>query len=128
MTETTGVRGARQTVPRLGAGIEGCDVTAGGGLPVGRTALVGGTAASGKTLSTPSSRVFGELKDGPLVLETRGSAHEHTVREFTIDERGVRLEETFHGTSGILSGNIIHDRADEGVRRGDDDEDPDERD
>ena len=45
MSETT--NGA---FPRLPTGIEGFDVIAEGGLPRGRTTLVGGTAGSGKTI------------------------------------------------------------------------------
>mgnify|MGYP006137185589 CR=1 FL=1 len=50
MTETTAADRTAQLFPKLPTGIEGFDVIAEGGLPAGRTTLVGGTAGSGKTV------------------------------------------------------------------------------
>ena len=35
----------------------------------------------------------------------RGSEHDHDIREYTIDARGMHIGEPFRQVSGILSGN-----------------------
>ena len=47
------------------------------------------------------------------VLMMRGSPHDATIREYTIDSQGMHLGDRFRGTSGILSGNITHREEDE---------------
>lgn len=83
--------------------------------------ILGGHSITEKHISTLTDTIlllryvesFGVLKRGVLVLKMRGSAHEATIREFTIDEQGMRMGEPFRATSGILSGNITHGRAED---------------
>jgi circadian clock protein KaiC len=83
--------------------------------------ILGGHSITEKHISTLTDTIlllryvesFGELKRGLLVLKMRGSHHDTTIREYTIDERGLRLGEPFRATSGILSGNITHGRAED---------------
>ena len=42
------------------------------------------------------------------MLILRGSPHDASIREYTIDSGGMHLGERFRATSGILSGNITH--------------------
>ena len=38
----------------------------------------------------------------------RGSRHDKNIREFTIDEQGMRIDKPFASVTGILSGSPIH--------------------
>lgn len=74
--------------------------------------LVGGTSVTEAHISTITDsiillryvEVLGEMRRGITVLKMRGSAHEKTIREFTIDGRGMHVGRPFHGVTGILSG------------------------
>ncbi|HEX2210600.1 MAG TPA: circadian clock protein KaiC [Longimicrobium sp.] len=83
--------------------------------------ILGGHSVTEKHISTLTDTILllryvemnGELRRGLLVLKMRGSAHDTTIREYTIDGDGLHLGVPFHGTSGILSGNITHGRAED---------------
>lgn len=74
--------------------------------------LMGGTSITEAHISTITDsiillryvEIFGEMRRGLTVLKMRGSAHEKTIREFTIDGSGMHIEEPFQDVSGILSG------------------------
>ncbi|MBB4639305.1 circadian clock protein KaiC [Longimicrobium terrae] len=80
------------------------------------TSISGGPSVTEKHISTLTDTIlllryvetFGQLKRGLLVLKMRGSAHDTSIREYTIDGNGMHLGEPFRNTSGILSGNITH--------------------
>ena len=48
--------------------------------------------------------VAGEVRRAIAVLKARGSAHDHRIREFTIDDRGMHIGQPFRGLAGILAG------------------------
>jgi circadian clock protein KaiC len=48
--------------------------------------------------------VDGSVRKAISVLKTRVTAHEHTIREFTLDSTGLRLGEPLRGFRGVLSG------------------------
>lgn len=83
--------------------------------------ILGGHSITEKHISTLTDTILllryvelrGELKRGLLVLKMRGSQHDTTIREYTIEADGMHLGEPFRGTSGILSGNITHGRAED---------------
>lgn len=80
------------------------------------TSISGGHSVTEKHISTLTDTIlllryvetYGELRRGLVVLKMRGSAHDTSIREYTIDGRGMHLGEPFRHTSGILSGNIQH--------------------
>lgn len=96
--------------------------------------ILGGHSITEKHISTLTDTIlllryvesYGELKRGMLVLKMRGSAHDTTIREFTIDPGGMRVGQPFRGTGGILSGNFTHERADEDPEDGGDEDGPGE--
>ena len=63
--------------------------------------------------------VLGEIRRGVVVLKMRGSRHDKAIREFTIDDTGMRIGPAFRNISGILSGDYKYlsapelDRVDE---------------
>ncbi|CAK0768211.1 KaiC-like protein 2 [Gammaproteobacteria bacterium] len=48
--------------------------------------------------------MLGEMRRGITVLKMRGSKHEKDIREFSIDEYGMRIGKPFRNVVGILSG------------------------
>lgn len=78
--------------------------------------ILGGHSVTEKHISTLTDTIvllryvesFGELRRCLLVLKMRGSPHDTSIREFTIDGGGMRLGKPFRHTSGILSGNVQH--------------------
>ena len=80
------------------------------------TAISGGHSVTEKHISTLTDTIlllryvesFGELKRALLVLKMRGSPHDASIREYTIDSGGMHLGDRFLTTSGILSGNVTH--------------------
>ena len=83
--------------------------------------ILGGHSITEKHISTLTDtilllryvEIYGELRRGLLVLKMRGSRHDTTIREYTIEADGMHIGQPFHGTSGILSGNITHGRAED---------------
>jgi circadian clock protein KaiC len=78
--------------------------------------LLGGWSMKQSHLSTLTDsivllryvEVFGTVKRGMTVLKMRGSAHDHDIREFTIDGHGLHIGEPFRTVTGILSGDIVN--------------------
>lgn len=75
--------------------------------------LSGGASVTEKHISTLTDSIIllryvenlGEMRRGLTVLKMRGSKHEKEIREFTIDEHGMRIGNRFRGLTGILGGN-----------------------
>ena len=62
--------------------------------------------------------LFGEIRRGIVVLKMRGSFHDKTIREYVIDETGMRIKGTFRNVSGILGGAPVYDMGGERERVG----------
>jgi circadian clock protein KaiC len=75
--------------------------------------LLGGGSVTEKHISTLTDSIIllryveleGQMRRSLTVLKMRGSAHDHDIRELTIDHRGMHIGEAFRGVMGILSGN-----------------------
>ena len=76
--------------------------------------LLGGTSVTEKHISTLTDSIillryvesYGQMRRGLTVLKMRGSAHDHDIREFTIDGEGMHVLGPFRDLSGVLSGNV----------------------
>jgi circadian clock protein KaiC len=74
--------------------------------------LMGGTSVTEKHISTLTDTIillryvesYGQMRRGITVLKMRGSAHDHDIREYTIDGRGMHIQGPFQDVSGVLSG------------------------
>jgi circadian clock protein KaiC len=74
--------------------------------------LLGGGSVTEKHISTLTDSIIllryveldGQLRRSIAVLKMRGSQHDHDIREYVIDGRGMHIETPFRGVSGILSG------------------------
>jgi circadian clock protein KaiC len=116
-------RGFREFIVNLTATIKQEEVA--GLFTATASNLVGGDSITEKHISTLTDSIillryvetYGEIHRGLTVLKMRGSTHDKSVREFVIDEQGMRIGEPFRHVTGILSGNMTHLR----YRRGDDD-------
>lgn len=77
--------------------------------------LMGGTSVTEKHISTLTDTIillryvesYGQMRRGMTVLKMRGSAHDHDIREYTIDGAGMHVLGPFHDISGVLSGTPI---------------------
>lgn len=77
--------------------------------------LFGGTSVTETHISTITDsiillryvEIFGQIRRGLSVLKMRGSGHDKEIREFTIDNSGMRIGKAFKNISGILSGNLV---------------------
>jgi circadian clock protein KaiC len=75
--------------------------------------LMGGTSVTEKHISTLTDTIillryvesYGQMRRGVTVLKMRGSAHDHDIREYTIDGAGMHILGPFRDVSGVLSGN-----------------------
>ena len=47
---------------------------------------------------------FGQVRKAISVLKKRSGHHEHTIREFQITDRGIRVGEPLHAFQGVLTG------------------------
>ncbi|HEX8692233.1 MAG TPA: circadian clock protein KaiC [Longimicrobium sp.] len=76
--------------------------------------LLGGTSVTEKHISTLTDSIvllryvegYGVMRRALTVLKMRGSAHDHDIREFTIDGTGMHVQGRFTDLSGILSGSV----------------------
>jgi circadian clock protein KaiC len=48
--------------------------------------------------------ISGQMRHGVTVLKMRGSRHETEIREFTIDDQGMHIGQSFHQVHGALTG------------------------
>jgi len=75
--------------------------------------LLGGGSITEKHISTLTDSIillryvesFGEMLRSIVLLKMRGSQHDCTLRQYTIDGEGMHIGEPFHDVVGILSGN-----------------------
>ncbi|MBK1726006.1 circadian clock protein KaiC [Halorhodospira neutriphila] len=74
--------------------------------------LMGGASVTEAHISTLTDSIIllryvemgGEVQRGLTVLKMRGAAHERSIRQFTIDQRGMHIGAPFRGVEGILEG------------------------
>ncbi|MBK1734686.1 circadian clock protein KaiC [Halorhodospira abdelmalekii] len=74
--------------------------------------LMGGASVTEAHISTLTDSIIllryvemgGEVQRGLTVLKMRGAAHEKSIRQFTIDQKGMHIGEPFRGVEGILEG------------------------
>lgn len=104
----------REFVIGLTSFIKDCELT---GLFTSTTpTLLGGTSVTEAHISTITDSIillryvemFGEMRRGITVLKMRGSMHDKSIREFTIDGTGMHIGKMFREVSGILSGMPTH--------------------
>jgi circadian clock protein KaiC len=84
--------------------------------------LLGGTSVTEKHISTLTDSIvllryvesYGEMRRALTVLKMRGSAHDHEIREYTIDGKGMHVLGKFTDLSGVLSGNVTFLQGPEG--------------
>ena len=78
--------------------------------------LMGGDSITESSISTLTDAIillryvemFGEMKRGLTVLKMRGSAHDKSIREFTIGKGGMQMGRPFRNVTGILGGAPMH--------------------
>jgi circadian clock protein KaiC len=75
--------------------------------------LLGGSSVTEKHISTLTDSIillryvesYGEMLRSLVLLKMRGSRHDSTLRQYTIDGTGMHIGEPFRDVVGILSGN-----------------------
>ena len=78
--------------------------------------LMGGSSITEAHISTLTDSImllryvemFGEMKRGLTVLKMRGSVHDKSIREFTIDQKGMHVGRRFRNVTGVLGGAPMH--------------------
>lgn len=111
LERTTSVRSFREFVINLTSFIKKHEVA--GLFTATANSILGGTSVTEKHVSTLTDTILllryvemgGEMQRGLLVLKMRGSAHDTSIRRFTIDSSGMHIHEPFRHVSGILAGN-----------------------
>jgi circadian clock protein KaiC len=86
--------------------------------------LMGGGSVTEKHISTLTDSIillryvesYGEMLRSIVLLKMRGSHHDSSIRQYTIDETGMHIGEPFRDVVGILAGvpswNVDGDAAD----------------
>lgn len=77
--------------------------------------LMGGTSVTEAHISTITDSIIllryvemsGQMRRALAVLKMRGSAHDKDIREYSIDDHGMKIGHAFRGVYGILAGNPI---------------------
>ena len=77
--------------------------------------LLGGATVTEKHLSTLTDSIIllryveaeGTMLRSITTLKMRGSAHDHAIRRYTIDGRGMHVGDAFRDVSGILTGRFM---------------------
>lgn len=78
--------------------------------------LMGGTSITETHISTITDSIIllryvelhGEMRRGLTVLKMRGSMHDKSIREFSIDSRGLHIGAPFRDLTGIITGHPVH--------------------
>jgi circadian clock protein KaiC len=112
LERVTSVRSFREFVIGLTSFLKQQEVA---GLFTSTTAsLLGGSSVTERHISTLTDTIIllryvetrGRMRRALTVLKMRGSAHDHDIREYTIEGRGMKVGNTFSDLTGILSGNL----------------------
>jgi circadian clock protein KaiC len=108
------VRSFREFVVNLTATIKHREIA---GLFTANTpTLSGGASITEQHISTLTDSIillryvesFGRMRRGMVVLKMRGSEHDPTIREYTIDQEGMHIGEQLEDIHGILWGTPRH--------------------
>ena len=83
-----------------------------GMLTSATSSLVGGASITEMHISTVTDtiillryvEILGTMHRGLTVLKMRGSAHDKSIREYTIDDSGIHFDRAFREVEGILAG------------------------
>jgi circadian clock protein KaiC len=78
--------------------------------------MLGGSMSSSMDASYLADNVLmlryfeddGEIRQAISVFKKRGSAHERTIRSFTLDDTGIHVGEVLRGYRGLLTGVPVH--------------------
>jgi len=114
LERVSSVRSFREFVIGLTSFIK--DRETAGLLTATTSSLMGGTSVTEAHISTITDSIIlmryvemlGEMRRGLTVLKMRGSLHDKAIREYTIDETGYHIGDTFSNvTGGILSGSPV---------------------
>ena len=100
-------RGMRDTAIGLGAYVKQHGVTT---LFTASSDLVGGSSITESHLSTLTDVIVllryveleAEMRRSVTVLKMRGSSHDRLIREYVIDDQGMRIGEPLAGASGVI--------------------------
>jgi circadian clock protein KaiC len=112
LERVTSVRSFREFVIGLTSFLKQQEVA---GLFTSTTAsLLGGSSVTEKHISTLTDSIIllryvetrGRMRRALTVLKMRGSAHDHEIREYTIEGQGMRIGDRFRDLTGVLSGNL----------------------
>lgn len=104
------IKSFREFVIALTSAIKHLEIT---GLFTNTTSmLIGGESITETHISTITDQIIllryvelhGEMRRGLTVLKMRGTWHEKEIREYTIDNTGMHVANTFRGVHGILTG------------------------
>jgi len=79
------------------------------------TTLLGGDSVTDTHISTITDaiillryvEVYAQIRRCLAILKMRGSQHDRSIREFTIDAEGLSIGQPFRGMAGILAGNPV---------------------
>ncbi|MBE9216861.1 circadian clock protein KaiC [Plectonema cf. radiosum LEGE 06105] len=113
------LNGFREFIASLNATIRGKGIT--GLYTVTTPTLFNSTSATESYVSTSTDSIIllryvevcSEVRRGLAVIKMRGSTHDNRIREFRIDNQGIRIGRSFRNFTGILSGNPIYVEQDE---------------
>lgn len=108
------MKGYREFVIGLTSFIKHREIT--GFLTSTTASLMGGSSITEGHISTITDsiillryvEIFGEMRRGVTVLKMRGSMHDKSIREFSIDGKGMHIREAFRNVAGILAGTPTH--------------------
>jgi circadian clock protein KaiC len=112
LERVTSVRSFREFVIGLTSFLKQEEIA---GLFTSTTAsLLGGSSVTEKHISTLTDSIIllryvetrGRMRRALTVLKMRGSAHDHDIREYTIEGRGMQIGERFRDLTGVLTGNL----------------------
>lgn len=112
LERVTSVRSFREFVIGLTSFLKQEEIA---GLFTSTTAsLLGGSSVTEKHISTLTDSIIllryvetrGRMRRALTVLKMRGSAHDHDIREYVIEGRGMRIGDRFRDLTGVLSGNL----------------------
>jgi len=88
--------------------------------------LMGGSSVTEQHISTITDSIIlmryvelmGEMRRGITVLKMRGSRHDKSIRDYTIDGSGIHIGKPFHNVGGILAGTPVQIISDEREKLG----------
>ncbi len=117
------IKGFREFVIGLTSFIKHREIT--GFLTSTTTSLMGGTSITEGHISTITDSIillryvemYGEMQRGVTILKMRGSMHDKSIRQFSIDGKGMHVGKTFRNVVGILAGNPQHVDNNEEIQR-----------